>query len=321
MSEQAGKQEAKGKGEAQAAPVAQGELGEVGMESWRTSTPPYPEARPPAGKILAALAAIMADVTAVGKDRTNEEQRYSYRGIDDLYNMLHPVFAKHGVYMLPEVTGVEVVETPRGPNQSPRITTTVTLLWHFCHGDGSRLTLPSKGQASEYGGDKGQWKAMTMSQKYLLCYMFLIPTNEQDPDGEPQPDAAPAARQPERPATAMRQASQGAGRGQAPEGPRQAPAAQGGGNPDETQAAPGQISGVMEACLKFYGAAKWPEIKADFLAWATEDPGTKEARITDGDPATLRRGEVARIYAWLQEQKAKRAPAKQAAVKADPKQE
>ena len=56
-------------------------------------------------KIYGAMAAIMAEMDAIGKDKKTEAGKFSfkYRGIDDVYNALHPLMAKHRVFVLPEV--------------------------------------------------------------------------------------------------------------------------------------------------------------------------------------------------------------------------
>ena len=53
--------------------------------------------------IYAAIAKIMADVPAIAKDEENRDQHYKFRGIDAVYNTLQPLFAKHKVFVRPEV--------------------------------------------------------------------------------------------------------------------------------------------------------------------------------------------------------------------------
>jgi hypothetical protein len=48
---------------------------------------------------------VMRDLSAVAKDRTNNAQGWKFRGIDDVYNALHPLMAKHGVF-----TNVRVIK-------------------------------------------------------------------------------------------------------------------------------------------------------------------------------------------------------------------
>ena len=51
--------------------------------------------------IYQAISAVMADVEAIKKDKDNRQQGFKFRGIDDVYNAVHPILAKHGVFSLP----------------------------------------------------------------------------------------------------------------------------------------------------------------------------------------------------------------------------
>ena len=63
------------------------------------------------GKIYGSLAAIMNEVQAIGKNKKNTQQGFSYRGIDDVMNELHGLFAKNGVVIVPQV--LEVSKTDK----------------------------------------------------------------------------------------------------------------------------------------------------------------------------------------------------------------
>ena len=52
--------------------------------------------------IYQAMAEILAEIPSIGKDNKNKEQGFKYRGIDDVYNALHPLLAKHKVFMPPQ---------------------------------------------------------------------------------------------------------------------------------------------------------------------------------------------------------------------------
>ena len=57
------------------------------------------------GLIYQAIPAIMAELPSIYKGRKNSAQNYSFRGIDDVYNAVNPVMAKHGVFMRAEMLG------------------------------------------------------------------------------------------------------------------------------------------------------------------------------------------------------------------------
>ena len=57
--------------------------------------------------IYESIAAIQADVDFIGKDKQTETgQKFKYRGVDQVLNTLHPLFAKHKVFAVPEVLEV-----------------------------------------------------------------------------------------------------------------------------------------------------------------------------------------------------------------------
>ena len=58
-------------------------------------------------KIHEALAAVMVDVTAVGKHDKNTHQNFAFRGIDAVLNVVGPAFRRHGIVVMPDVRTVE----------------------------------------------------------------------------------------------------------------------------------------------------------------------------------------------------------------------
>jgi len=55
--------------------------------------------------VLKALAQVQADIAKQGisKSQENTYDKYKFRGIDDVLNALAPIFAKHGVVLVPSV--------------------------------------------------------------------------------------------------------------------------------------------------------------------------------------------------------------------------
>ena len=137
-------------------------------------------------KIHGAIAKVMADLGAIGKDRQNKEQGFMFRGIDQVYNALHPLMAKHKVFTVPRV--VDVYARADRPTRSGGIIT-YTLLkmeYDFVSGeDGSKITVGPMLAEGADTGDKSSNKAMAIGHKYALFQLFLIPTEEgaaDDPD-------------------------------------------------------------------------------------------------------------------------------------------
>lgn len=133
--------------------------------------------------IYQKMTAILNDINFIGKDKKNQQQGYSFRGIDDVYNELHPVFAKHNVFILPEVINIEREER-QSKGGGLLLWTIVNMCFTFFCDDGTCVTCKMTGEAMD-SGDKGCNKAMSVALKYALMQMFLIPTEEnKDPENE-----------------------------------------------------------------------------------------------------------------------------------------
>ena len=133
--------------------------------------------------IYQALCEINKKIGVIGKDRKNVLQGFKFRGIDDVMNELHALFAEHEVIILPSV--IDRVREER-PTQKGGVVfyTHLTVLFQFTAIDGSFVTCTAVGEAMD-SGDKGTNKAMSIALKYVLLQMFLIPTEEpKDPDAE-----------------------------------------------------------------------------------------------------------------------------------------
>lgn len=146
-------------------------------------------------KVYAAIAAVMADMAKEGisKDRRNQQQGYNFRGIDDVYNALSPILAKHGLCILPRILSREVVErtTQRGG-----VLFYVTVEAEFdlvCAEDGSTHTIRTFGEAMD-SGDKATNKAMSAAYKYAAMQAFAIPTEGDNDADATTHDVAPQSK-------------------------------------------------------------------------------------------------------------------------------
>jgi hypothetical protein len=126
--------------------------------------------------IYQAISNIMQDVDAIGKNKTNSMQGYKFRGIDDMYNALQPLFKKHHVFI-----ASNVLESKREERQTAKggvlIYTIAKCQFKFFTVDGSFIESVLEGEAMD-SGDKSTNKAMSTALKYALMQMFLIPTEE-----------------------------------------------------------------------------------------------------------------------------------------------
>lgn len=144
-------------------------------------------APPKPGTIHTKMAAILKDVEAIGKNARNQQQGFNYRGIDDVYNTLNPVLAKHGVYMTSEIlnkTREERTTIKSDGKQSVLAFTCLRMRYRFHAEDGSSVTTEVEGEGMD-SGDKSSNKAMAIAHKYALLQAFCIPTKDlDDPDAQ-----------------------------------------------------------------------------------------------------------------------------------------
>lgn len=127
-------------------------------------------------EIFKKIPLVMAEIGAIGKDRKNQQQGYSFRGIDDIYNAVNAALAKHGVFCTPSVEDMkrEERQTQKG---GTLFYTILTVKYVFYASDGSSIEVRTVGEAMD-SGDKSCNKAMSAAQKYAFLQVFCIPTEE-----------------------------------------------------------------------------------------------------------------------------------------------
>lgn len=134
-------------------------------------------------KIFAAMAGVMADMEAIGKEQKNQSQGFKYRGIDQVYNALHPLLAKHKVFTTPEVLE-KAREERTNKNGTVLAFVSLRMKYTFWCEDGSSVSCVVEGEGMD-SGDKASNKAMAIAHKYALLQTFCIPTEDMsDPDAE-----------------------------------------------------------------------------------------------------------------------------------------
>lgn len=120
--------------------------------------------------------------SGISKGRKNQQQGYAFRGIDDVYLAVAPLFAEQGIVVLPHYTERTCVE---------RTTTKGGLLFYVTlkgtfdlvdASDGSSVSCDLYGEAMD-SADKATNKAMSAAYKYMCIQTFCIPT-EGDNDAD-----------------------------------------------------------------------------------------------------------------------------------------
>lgn len=136
-------------------------------------------------KVYAAIQNVAAQMAkdGISKSRTNQQQGFKFRGIDETLNALAPVLAANGLVVLPRVLSRELTErqTAKG---NPLFYVVVDAEFDFVSSeDGSKHTVKTFGEAMDTA-DKATNKAMSIAYKYAAFLAFCIPVEGmgEDPD-------------------------------------------------------------------------------------------------------------------------------------------
>lgn len=127
------------------------------------------------------IANISSQINAVPKNSVNKDDGYKFRSIYDIYNQLQPIFKKEGVFLLPKV--LDSSESIVNTNKGRAFRVKIKVEWTLACNDGSSVSSVMFGEGID-SSDKASNKALTASLKYLLIYMFLIPTIPYDTDAD-----------------------------------------------------------------------------------------------------------------------------------------
>ena len=131
--------------------------------------------------IYESINKIMEQIPAISKSKTNQQQGFKFRGIDDVMNTLQPILAKNKVFVVPEV--IENNREERLTKSGGTITYSIMKIkYAFYAEDGTFISATTIGEAMDTA-DKASNKSMAIAFKYALFQVFCIPTEEmQDPD-------------------------------------------------------------------------------------------------------------------------------------------
>ena len=143
-----------------------------------------------AGLIFEKIPKIMSEIGAIGKDRENRIQNYSFRGIDDIYNAVHSALARNGVFVVPDVMEHTRVERLTKDKKGTLTYSIMKIRYRFYCTDGSFFDATAIGEGMD-SGDKSSNKAMSAAQKYVFLQTFCIPTEEQKDSENDSPEMAP----------------------------------------------------------------------------------------------------------------------------------
>jgi len=135
-------------------------------------------------EVYKAIVAVQGELSKVGisKDQKNAQQGFKFRSIDDVYNALAPLLAKHRLCMLPIVKNRLVTERPTAKGGLLFYVVVEIEYTLVSASDGSQHKITTIGEAMD-SGDKATNKAMSAAYKYACIQTFCIPT-EGDNDAD-----------------------------------------------------------------------------------------------------------------------------------------
>lgn len=142
------------------------------------------------GQIYKLIGTAIGKIGAIGKDQFNPQQKFKYRGIDQVYNALNPVMAELGIFFCPEVLDQKREERTTASGTILKYTI-LTMKFTAYAPDGSSVSMTVVGEGMD-SGDKSANKAMSVAMKYAMFQLFCIPTEEmKDPDADSYNDILP----------------------------------------------------------------------------------------------------------------------------------
>lgn len=204
--------------------------------------------------IYQTIIKVMGDLEAVKKDKYNQMQKFNFRGIDDVYNALHPLCAKYGMFSVPTNIFDEKTEERQTRNGGNLVYRLFKVEYTFFASDGTFVTaiVPAEGMDS---GDKGTAKAMSSAHKYALLQIFSIPTEDiQDADTSGE-DAFPKG------------------------SPVYDPQPKQEEKPEQTLFIPQEESDQVALALRFLESSNWPEPKKQYFRQSIPKMSTTELPV------------------------------------------
>ncbi len=151
---------------------------------------------PPLRTVRQAIRDVMGEIDHIAKSQTNHQQHFNFRGIDDVKNVVDPLFRKHGL----SCDQLEILkeertyyETKSGTAMT-NFTTTIKFCW--TGPDESEKFSVAIGESAD-SGDKAVSKAQSVAKRIALIDVLNIPVApSRDPDADSHERSGPPARQP-----------------------------------------------------------------------------------------------------------------------------
>lgn len=145
--------------------------------------------------VIVAMNEVTAHFASEGvkKNRSNQQQGYKFRGIDEILNALARTLADNRLVIIPHVRTRELTER-QTKSGGALFNVVVSVDYTFISAvDGTRETIgPFEGEAMD-SADKATNKAMSAAYKYMAIQTFCIPTEGDNDADATTHEVAPSA--------------------------------------------------------------------------------------------------------------------------------
>jgi ERF superfamily len=129
--------------------------------------------------IYQSIKAVMLDIEPIAKDRKNTQQNYSFRGIDELMNMIAPLMTKHGIFPITQKVETILSEAVTSKSGGAGYHLINRYTFRLYAEDGTFLDTIADGEAIDYG-DKSSNKAYSVAYREAMFKTFVIPFENDD---------------------------------------------------------------------------------------------------------------------------------------------
>lgn len=129
--------------------------------------------------IYAAMLQVQEKVGVIAKDKQNPYHKYFYRGIDQLYTAMHPLFVEAGLIVSQAVINSSDTQLESGFRVKQRIRYT------FFAKDGSTFVTEAEGEGAD-SHDRATSKSNTDAYKSAIFKTFSIPVEDPTDTGDPE---------------------------------------------------------------------------------------------------------------------------------------
>ncbi len=121
----------------------------------------------------------------------NQDFKYKFRSIEDMYNVISPLMVQHGIILIPYLESGRMSKIVNKKGDISFKTVVVMRYTLYCVADASFIETTMAGESND-AGDKGTIKAQSVAQKAFFIQCFCIPTSTDTDNDRYNNESAPA---------------------------------------------------------------------------------------------------------------------------------